>query len=62
MVRAGGMTRTALAHGRRCRGQRRFRKKKDGKHPGAHVMRINGRNFVRDNPDSSKRDNVNRNK
>ena len=33
-----------------------------GKHPGAHVVNVNGRNYVRDNPDSSKRDNVNRNK
>jgi len=33
-----------------------------GKHPGAHTVNINGRNYVRDNPDSSKRDNVNRNK
>jgi hypothetical protein len=30
-----------------------------GKHPGNHVVRINGRKYVRDNPDSTKRDNVN---
>jgi hypothetical protein len=35
---------------------------KRGLHPGAHVVKINGREYVRDNPDSSKRDNVNRNK
>jgi len=35
---------------------------KNGKHPGAHVVKINGREYVRDNPDSSKTDNVNRNK
>ena len=35
---------------------------KQGKHPGAHVVKINGREYVRDNPDSSTRDNVNRNK
>lgn len=33
-----------------------------GMHPGAHVVTINGRRYVRDNPDSSTRDNVNRNK
>lgn len=38
------------------------REVKDGKHPGAHVVRINDRDYVRDNPDSSTRDNVNRNK
>ncbi len=35
---------------------------KQGKHPGAHVVKIRGREYVRDNPDSSKKDNVNRNK
>jgi len=30
-----------------------------GKHPGAHVVKVDGRKYVRDNPDSSKRDNVN---
>ncbi len=35
---------------------------KAGKHPGAHVVKINKREYVRDNPDSLKRDNVNRNK
>ena len=35
---------------------------KQGNHPGAHVVKINGREYVRDNPDSSTRDNVNRNK
>jgi hypothetical protein len=33
-----------------------------GKHPGAHVVKVNGKKYVRDNPDNSKRDNVNRNK
>ena len=33
-----------------------------GKHPDAHVVKINNRKYVRDNPDSSKSDNVNRNK
>jgi hypothetical protein len=33
-----------------------------GQHPGTHTVAINGRKYVRDNPDSSKRDNVNRNK
>lgn len=31
-----------------------------GKHRDAHVIKVNGRKFVRDNPDSSRRDNVNR--
>jgi len=35
---------------------------KQGKHPGAHVVKVNGRDYVRDNPDPSTRDNVNRNK
>ena len=33
-----------------------------GKHPGAHVVKVNGRKYVRDIPDASTRDNVNRNK
>jgi hypothetical protein len=35
---------------------------KQGDHPGAHVVKINRREYVRDNPDHSKSDNVNRNK
>lgn len=35
---------------------------KAGKHPDTHVVKINGREYVRDNPDRSKKDNVNRNK
>lgn len=35
---------------------------KQGKHPGTHVVRVKGQDYVRDNPDSSKKDNVNRNK
>lgn len=35
---------------------------KAGKHPGTHIVKINGREYVRDNPDNSKKDNVNRNK
>lgn len=31
-----------------------------GKHSGNHVVKINGRKYVRDNPDSSTKDNVNR--
>lgn len=31
-----------------------------GKHPGAHAVKVNGRKYVRDNPDSSTKDNVNR--
>lgn len=33
---------------------------KQGKHKGAHVVKINGREYARDNPDSSKKDNVNK--
>lgn len=33
---------------------------KAGKHPGAHVVTVNGQEYVRDNPDSSVKDNVNR--
>lgn len=35
---------------------------KQGKHPDAHIVKVNGREYVRDNPDHSKKDNVNRNK
>jgi len=35
---------------------------KQGLHPGAHVVKINNREYARDNPDQSKKDNVNRNK
>lgn len=35
---------------------------KSGKHPDVHVIKVSGREYVRDNPDSSKRDNVNSNK
>lgn len=38
------------------------REVKAGKHPGAHVVKVNNREYVRDNPDHSTRDNVNRNK
>ena len=31
-----------------------------GKHSGAHVVKIGGEKYVRDNPDQSKKDNVNR--
>lgn len=33
-----------------------------GKHPDAHVVKIKKHKYVRDNPDKSKKDNVNRNK
>lgn len=33
---------------------------KRGEHPGTHVVKVNGREYARDNPDGSKRDNVNR--
>jgi hypothetical protein len=33
-----------------------------GMHPDAHVVKINNRKYVRDNPDNSKKDNVNRRK
>jgi len=33
---------------------------KRGDHNGAHVVKINRREYVRDNPDHSKKDNVNR--
>lgn len=35
---------------------------KSGKHKDAHVVKVNGREYVRDNPDNSKKDNVNRRK
>ncbi|PJE74484.1 MAG: DUF3892 domain-containing protein [Candidatus Taylorbacteria bacterium CG10_big_fil_rev_8_21_14_0_10_41_48] len=33
---------------------------KEGEHSGAHLYNFGGINFPRDNPDNSKRDNVNR--
>jgi len=36
------------------------REVKDGRHPDAHVIEVNRREYVRDNPDNSRRDNVNR--
>lgn len=33
-----------------------------GKHPGAHIIHVNGQKYVRDNPDNSTKDNVNRGK
>jgi hypothetical protein len=38
------------------------REVEQGKHPGAHVVKINNRKYVRDNPDPSTKDNVNRNR
>lgn len=35
---------------------------KKGKHPDAHVVTVKGREYARDNPDTSKKDNVNRRK
>ena len=32
-----------------------------GKHPGAHVVKVNERNFAQDNPDECTKDNVIRN-
>ena len=32
---------------------------KRGEHPDYHVVKVNGREYVRDNPDNSTRDNVN---
>ncbi len=31
-----------------------------GKHSGAHTVKVDGRKYARDNPDTSKKDNVNR--
>jgi Protein of unknown function (DUF3892) len=33
---------------------------KRGDHPGAHVVKVKGREYARDNPDHTKSDNVNR--
>lgn len=33
---------------------------KRGEHPGTHVIKVNGREYARDNPDGSKKDNINR--
>lgn len=35
---------------------------KRGEHPDSHVMKVGGREYVRDNPDVSTKDNVNRRK
>lgn len=36
------------------------REVKNGRHPDVHVVKINDREYLRDNPDGSERDNVNR--
>lgn len=33
---------------------------KRGEHPGFHVLKVGGREYARDNPDSTAKDNVNR--
>ena len=33
---------------------------KRGEHKDVHIVKVNGREYARDNPDSSKSDNVNR--
>lgn len=33
---------------------------KEGKYPKSHIYRLNGKKFVRDNPDRSKKDNINK--
>jgi len=35
---------------------------KPNSHPGAHVVKVNEREYVRDNPDFSMKDNINRDK
>ncbi len=35
---------------------------KQGKHPDAHIIKVEGREYARDNPDRTKTDNVNRKK
>ncbi|MFG6596226.1 DUF3892 domain-containing protein [Sulfitobacter sp. 1A13368] len=35
---------------------------KRGEHSDAHIVKIGGREYARDNPDRSKKDNVNRDK
>jgi hypothetical protein len=39
--------------------QQAVREIENGLHPGNHVVEINGRKYARDNPDRSKKDNVN---
>lgn len=36
------------------------REVEQGKHPGYHIFELNDQKYVRDNPDRSKKDNVNR--
>lgn len=36
------------------------KEKKAGKHRNVHVIKRNGQEYLRDNPDASKKDNVNR--
>lgn len=38
------------------------REVEQGKHTGAHTVTVGGQKYVRDNPDSSKKDNLNREK
>ena len=59
----GGRNETYNIDGRRNVSRAQVvREIKRGDHPGAHVVKINNREYARDNPDHSKRDNVNRKK
>lgn len=59
----GGRNETYIIGGRKnVKRTEAVKEVKQGKHPGAHVIKVNGRQYVRDNPDQSKKDNVNRNK
>ena len=51
-----------LVGARTCRGRNVVAEIKRGEHPDAHVVKIEGREYARDNPDRSKSDNVNRGK
>ena len=59
----GGRNETYKIGGRQnVRRTEAVREVKQGKHSGAHVVKVAGREYVRDNPDPSQKDNVNRNK
>jgi len=57
---AVAMRLTTLDGAKTCVVAKLSRKSKKGLHPDAHVIKVKNRKYVRDNPDRSKSDNVNR--
>ncbi|MGE4348877.1 MAG: DUF3892 domain-containing protein [Candidatus Berkiella sp.] len=55
-----GRNETYLVGGKTISRDKLVKQVEQGKYPGYHVMERDGEKYVRDNPDSSKSDNVNK--